>query len=107
MESIILIEVNMSESVTEANILFTPEYYDHYTPVEEAACRFLCKIHDVDPNLEAVGLGHLMPKGYRYKMWQVHLYDVRMLVAGGFIKKSVPSRSRLLRVFNSRCGGSR
>ena len=36
----------------------------------ERLCRAVCKVYDIDPDKESEGLGVVMPRGMRYKLWE-------------------------------------
>jgi hypothetical protein len=46
----------------------------------ERLCRVVCKVHGINPDLESEGLGHLMPKGRVYKLWEAQCAVVQAVL---------------------------
>ena len=50
--------------------------------LSERICRAICIAEEVDPDRDGVGLGVLIPKGQKYKLW-----EARMRVAEELMKE--------------------
>lgn len=53
---------------------------DGIDPRLEACCRAACIAQGDDPDAEGVGLGHSMPVGAKYKLWEQRAVMVRAVI---------------------------
>lgn len=60
------------------------EYFETYTVLEKQICCDICVENGIDPEKIAVGLGKIMPKNYRYPLWQAQLPIVRNILSRKF-----------------------
>ena len=50
----------------------------------EKMCRIICKAEGVDPDIESVGIGCIIPNGQPYKLWEARIRAAKALIAEGF-----------------------
>ena len=51
----------------------------------EKICRIICDDENVDPDFESTGLGHLIPEGKKYKLWEARTRVAEALINNGVI----------------------